>query len=651
MNAPLRSVLQPPTLKGALPFHLLLVGFAALPLFVWPAAHDAFVLPKWVFLVALAWLGGAVLMARAAFGEPLRIPLHAVNGFLVLLLLWQTLSLVWSAAPTHTWDQVRQTAALIVLALLFQNVMLNRRDRLVAFAWVVVAAGSVVAIWALWLDFRGAFAPGRLAVMARLGDWRDIVSAASLGNSGHVADFLVLSFFCALGLFALTISRRAAWLLGGVLVLHAAALIVCWSVHSNLGLILGVVLWCWLMRDYWYEPFFKRHFKRFLPLGAVWLLVVLFFVVDHPANPHGSRVWSPESEASGGIFQHAFSSDRWKEGGSTRWVIWMTSLEIVRENPWLGSGAGTFTYAYPGVRSEAVWQHDELYRYSGQWTNAAHNELLQAWSETGIPGAALLVLLVGSAFLTMNHRRKLSGPGNAAILSTGMAMLLAWCVHAQMNFPLQLPVGSLALVLLVSLPIVLPLSGQELAYRIPLFRDYPLVRVGATIENVKRPIDALLEWRLSRAGAVVFAVAAIALSGAMIWKESGRLAASVAYRHVYEGMRNPLIMGSAEQREGLRQRARWGLEQDPWHWDLRSALADLLLQEGRLEEAAEELPAIRARLNALEVYSREGVVYRQLGRHEEADAAWDELFARRPDYGASFPGEYREWLIRHEVEE
>ena len=57
---------------------------------------------------------------------------------------------------------------------------------------------------------------------------------------------------------------------------------------------------------------------------------------------------------------------------------------MVRGHPWLGIGAGNFTYGYTATLSPYVLSRPDLAVYAGQFTNAAHNEPLQAWVETGI---------------------------------------------------------------------------------------------------------------------------------------------------------------------------------------------------------------------------------------------------------------------------
>jgi O-antigen ligase len=625
------------------PFWLLTALVLLLPLFVWFPAQDSFVLPKRVLLGAGTVLLAAGVLALSAFGLVARLPLHPVNGFLLGILAWQALSVTWSQAPALAWDQVRETGLLVLFALAAQSLLMHDRRRLLALVWVFCGACALVALWAVVLDFAAAFAPDALPVRRVLFDWRDVVSTASLGNSGHVADLVTMGFLATLAVALTTRSRVAFGMAAVVLWLESAALIVAWSVHSNLSLVVGSAVLVALGRDWRERRSWRRRLRQRLAVLAVgWALVVGFYTIDHPANPHGSRVWAGDSGASGGIFAQAFQSERWKAGGPTRLAIWYTTLEVVRAHPWLGAGAGNFTFVYPATRSALVENDERLAPYAGSWTNAAHNDLLQVWSETGILGVFLLVGLVGVAFFEMNRLRKEErSPGNRLVLAGAMAMLTAFCVQAQMNFPLELPVSSALFVVLLGVPVVLPRRSGVRDLLMPVWRDFGPLRIGIMLKNMQWPTEFHVGFQAGRALTTVFVAVVLVAGGWGAWGATAPLRSSVVYRGVYEGMRRPEGLASPAQVEILVRQARRALAIDPRNIDCRSGLTDLLVRTGRHSEALAELPEVRRRLNAFEVFLREAVALDATGRGEEALAAWRELFVRRPQLIEQFPDRFQ----------
>ncbi|MCB2156242.1 O-antigen ligase family protein [bacterium] len=623
--------------SSALPFWWLAVLVAGLPLFVWPSAQDAFVLPKVGAFGAGTWILFGLILLAACLGRSLRILLHPVNGLLVLFLGWQLLSVLWAEAPAMAWDQVRSTGLLVLFALLAQSTLADDRRKIIALGWLLIVSSTAIAIWALILDFSSVFAPNLIPVRQTLNDWRDFVSAASLGNSGHVADFIVAGFLVTLGFALIARSKKALWLLAPCLWIQSAALIVAWSVHSNLSLIIAAGLLVFLMRDRWDLAWWRRRVPRLGVLMAGWIVVTLFFVVGNPANPH-------RSSEGGGIVAQAFDSSRWHEGGSTRLAIWATTLAIIQDNAWLGTGAGTFTWVYPATEAPLLEGHPELEIYAGTWTNAAHNTLLQTWSETGCIGAFLLISLIGTAFYAMNRRRQSEAHGNAALLSIAMAMLAAWCVQSMMNFPLELPLSSMLLVLLISIPAILPQRGEDADLLLPVSRQYPGIRLGIILKNMQIPTELQLAPTPPRAAAPIVG---LVLAVAMLfpaWKSTAELRASVRYRPVYEQNRQ-LRGGSltAPEAAGLVSGCRAALAIDPTYTDCRSALSDLLVRSQQYSAALAELELVQKRLNAIEVHLREAICLDALGRPDEALPAWNQVFTRQPQLSASFPGPFRRW--------
>lgn len=647
-----------PLLRAA--FLFLLAVLFLLPLAIVPWAFDSFVSSKESLLAMAVPVLLALAVGAAAFGAPLRVSTTPVNGFVLLLLLWMALSTIWSRSPVMSLEETARMAVLVGFFIVFQSIVGGRRGRLLMVVYTLALSSLVAVLWTLAQDFRAAFAPGTIGVRQTLGDWRDALSAVALGNTSHLADFIVLGFFLWVGIFLLARGRILKGLSTVALWLHAAALIVCWSVHSNLSLIVAFVLFCFLLRDYMGVAGLRRLRGRLLLLAGGWVFLVAFYVVDHPLNPHGSAVWAPRAEIayrqagvpipeggfSGGIFSQAFASPRWIAGLDTRLAIWGTSLEIVRHNAWLGTGAGTLTWVFPATRSPLVESNPRLAPYASVWTNASHNELLQFWAELGILGAALLVILVTVAMKNAWDRLEAgTSLGNAVILSAATAMLAAQCVQAQMNFPLQLPVSSLLFLLLLAVPPMLPRRGdEEPELMVPVERAFGAVHLGVVMKNMAYPTEVSLAIRESRGASLSVAAIAGIAALALAISPLQRLRADMAFRGAYEAKRRaeagmagwqPVI---AECRAAL---AIW-----PRHGDALSTMQDALLRVGEFDEVIDMTPRVLQKLNATEVYLRRAEALSARGRAEEATGDWDEVFTRRPDFGQWHPGPYHAFLQR-----
>src|SRR5690606_10439724 len=106
--------------------------------------------------------------------------------------------------------------------------------------------------------------------------------------------------------------------------------------------------------------------------------------------------------------------------------------------PLTGWGIGNFTYGYPQVQNRFIAQDHPLASAVGQWTNAAHNVVLQVWAELGLVGLLALVALGWIWFGEMRRTLRHGNPINDDIRLAASGMALMGGLHGMMNFPLQL---------------------------------------------------------------------------------------------------------------------------------------------------------------------------------------------------------------------
>jgi O-antigen ligase len=125
-----------------------------------------------------------------------------------------------------------------------------------------------------------------------------------------------------------------------------------------------------------------------------------------------------------------------------RLSAYRSTLRIILDNPWFGTGLGTFAYAFPAYRSNDMSMR-------GIW-DIAHNSALELASETGIP----LALIIGTAWiaalvvlslylLRCRHAR-------SASLSALCVSLIA-LLHSLIDFSLQITGYSIVVFALLGL--------------------------------------------------------------------------------------------------------------------------------------------------------------------------------------------------------
>lgn len=111
-----------------------------------------------------------------------------------------------------------------------------------------------------------------------------------------------------------------------------------------------------------------------------------------------------------------------------RWEIWQGSINLLNDTPWYGSGVGTYWLLYPPYR---------LFSDPAAGQNP-HNDYLQYLIEAGIPGLALLVLLMGFiAYSWWKYISNRKNESNKRIEATAlMAGITAIGFHSLLTFNL-----------------------------------------------------------------------------------------------------------------------------------------------------------------------------------------------------------------------
>ena len=123
-----------------------------------------------------------------------------------------------------------------------------------------------------------------------------------------------------------------------------------------------------------------------------------------------------------------FDLDRLADGG--RLETYRSTLRMIGDHPWLGTGLGTFPWTFPAYRSGAIsiW---------GVW-DRAHNTPLEFASELGVPLLILVVLGWIMALVVLANGVRVRRRDVVVPLSGLMIGLLA-LVHSMIDFSLQVP--------------------------------------------------------------------------------------------------------------------------------------------------------------------------------------------------------------------
>jgi putative inorganic carbon (hco3(-)) transporter len=128
--------------------------------------------------------------------------------------------------------------------------------------------------------------------------------------------------------------------------------------------------------------------------------------------------------------------------GENRKAIWRDTVQLIDGHPWLGTGLGTFSLAYPSVQTA----------FAGKSVNHAHNDYLEFASELGIPAT---VLLFGAVFYVLLQSAR-TFRGSKIQFEKTVALgcfgsLFAISLHSLTDFNLQIPANALIFAVVLGL--------------------------------------------------------------------------------------------------------------------------------------------------------------------------------------------------------
>lgn len=139
-----------------------------------------------------------------------------------------------------------------------------------------------------------------------------------------------------------------------------------------------------------------------------------------------------------------------------RLSVYRSTLKIIADNPWFGTGLGTFAFGFPAYRSDDI-------SMQGLW-GIAHNTHLEFASEMGIPltlivAVTWIVAMVVLASGCRGRRRNMIAP------LSSLAVCLIALLHSSIDFSLQIAGYSIVVFALLGLGLSQAMVRDKLPVR------------------------------------------------------------------------------------------------------------------------------------------------------------------------------------------
>lgn len=500
-----------------------------------------------IFPTAWGWSALGLLLATALGLAFRRVELTrlewGVLGGLATFLLWIALSTFWSVSTPRTVEELeRSIIYLAALAAVFVLGSPPSLPYLLAGVLAAIVDVSAVALGGWFID------PAEHHPLAgSLPTWN------ALGVLSAIALILALGFTSAQLPRVVRLGAAAS------LPLLATTLYLTHSRGAFLALGAGLLAFAFL------HPIFRGRRARIAAVAVVILAAAALGVgLVRTGGPGALLERTYESFRSPPAPQGRPSERLITLSSNARLDYWRVAWAQYREQPWLGSGSGTYAL---------YWYRDRETIY---YTRDAHNLYLETVAELGPVGLLLLVGTLALPFLALRRRPR------EPLLAAAVGAYLAFLVHAGVDFDWEVPAVTLAgLFCGAGLLLASPAGRQHLS------RAARAAGIGLAAILAVFTLVAYLGNSAQDASRVA------AVRGEL---ERAEEAARTATRWTPWSSEAWLLVGNAElaagDARGARASYQTGLEKDPREWRLWYSLA-------RASEGAERERAIAeaARLN------------------------------------------------------
>ncbi|WP_281648206.1 O-antigen ligase family protein [Parendozoicomonas sp. Alg238-R29] len=484
----------------ALPFYLLLALLIWLPLpfgsnTLWAKA----VMQLLVFGTALVWVvgfvfgkvqvtlalrkaipvcGAFVFVAGWVFAQQFALPLSTVDslapGMATLYEAAGVSTAYFSLDAFQTHSAFLQTLALLLIFTL-TLLTVNSTDRLRWLLWCAVIGGTFQALYGALSTLSGLEIGFFVDKSSGKG-----VATGTFVNRNHLAGYLEMCLAMGVGLLIAQLSNQRAadwweWLRNTLTTLMSSKVLlrVCLAImvvavvltRSRMG---NTAFFSSLMLTGLVYVILKRKLSRGVVILFASLILIDTLIVSNwfgldkvveriessvvMSQPVTSEVTSSQPQAGNGNLQ---SSSAPVTILDVRTDVNPVSVQIIKNNPLTGTGAGTFYTALP-MNHDGSWQG---------FFDFAHNDFLQFPLELGMPAFLLLAIAVIWCFIQalqairLRRNNLCAGAGFASIMG-----MLAIMIHSSVDFNLQIPANAAYFVVLMAISVLsrqLPVTRKQ----------------------------------------------------------------------------------------------------------------------------------------------------------------------------------------------
>ena len=378
-------------------------SFSSVRLYLICFAAVALALPIAIVSLAklLALLGTLIVLLHGWWRrhEPTALAPSAITPLILLALLTLTLSALWSTGSSDEVLTALAKHARLILIPVMLVLVRSRRDALIALGFFV--GGQIFLLSSTWLLYAGVPLPWVMSKEAGICDTCSFAVFSSYLDQSIMTAVLGAVCWHLRSLAAMRYRTALALLVAGL-----ALACVFFIFQGRTGHLVAIALV--LLAAVWEFP--RRLHLRVMLVGLL-LLVAL---------AAGSSRMGERFREVGSSMQPLHPSSLHTLSTDVRLDLWHRSLQSLTENPWTGSGVGSWNREFKHQEENHAAEMP-INRASAEHHNP-HQEYLLWGVEMGLPGILLLCCLFVALY---RDSQQLATPERRALQSVLLALLVA----------------------------------------------------------------------------------------------------------------------------------------------------------------------------------------------------------------------------------
>jgi len=266
---------------------------------------------------------------------------------------------------------------------------------------------------------------------------------STIGQKNWISNYLAMIFPVLFSYFLSEKTRKKIIYFFLLSILYVT-LMICQSRGIWISISITVILAIYIIFKLKFYEIFKINKKWLFLLLITFLIITIIYSTDNPLNK--SAITVPQRAIS--------TFDEQDPSINTRLLIWKTTFEMIKDNPLLGSGVGTFKMNYLDYQAEFLKDNPYYIKYSGK-AGEAHNEYLQLWAELGIIGLGLFLLIFYFFYKTIFDFYKKNKNIKDRTITLSLVMgIICFLIHSLFTFPLHVPALGITFFAIMGLTVV-----------------------------------------------------------------------------------------------------------------------------------------------------------------------------------------------------